>query len=42
MMGDCIKETVFELLGTFFGLGGIIIDTTNLYRGGQSEKQIGE
>lgn len=41
-MGDCTKEMVFELLDTFYDLGGNFIDTANMYQGGQSEQWIGE
>lgn len=41
-MGECSKETVFELLDTFYDLGGNFIDTANVYQGGQSEEWIGE
>ncbi|KAI1120272.1 putative norsolorinic acid reductase [Nemania abortiva] len=41
-MGECSKETAFELLDTFYDLGGNFIDTANAYQGGQSEQWIGE
>ncbi|RDL29997.1 Aryl-alcohol dehydrogenase (NADP(+)) [Venustampulla echinocandica] len=41
-MGECSKETVFELLDTFYDLGGNFIDTANVYQNGQSEEWIGE
>lgn len=41
-MGACTKETVFELLDTFYGLGGNFVDTANAYQDGQSEEWIGE
>ena len=41
-MGECTKETSFELLDTFYDLGGNFIDTANAYQGGQSEEWIGE
>lgn len=41
-MGVCSKETTFELLDTFYDLGGNFIDTANAYQGGQSEQWIGE
>lgn len=42
MLGECNKETTFELLDTFYDLGGNFIDTANAYQGGQSEQWIGE
>ena len=42
MMGECTKETAFELLDTFYDLGGNFIDTADVYQGGQSEEWIGE
>ena len=42
MMGECTKETAFELLDTFYDLGGNFIDAANAYQGGQSEQWIGE
>lgn len=41
-MGECTKDTAFELLDTFYDLGGNFIDTANAYQGGQSEEWIGE
>jgi aryl-alcohol dehydrogenase-like predicted oxidoreductase len=41
-MGDCTKDTAFELLDTFYDLGGNFVDTANVYQEGQSEKWIGE
>jgi aryl-alcohol dehydrogenase-like predicted oxidoreductase len=41
-MGDFTKEEAFELLDTFYELGGNFIDTANVYQGGQSEEWIGE
>ena len=41
-MGECTKETVFELLDTFYDLGGNFVDTANAYQDGQSEEWIGE
>ncbi|KEF51616.1 uncharacterized protein A1O9_12251 [Exophiala aquamarina CBS 119918] len=41
-MGECTKENAFELLETFYNLGGNFIDTANQYQGGQSEEWIGE
>jgi aryl-alcohol dehydrogenase-like predicted oxidoreductase len=42
MFGECTKEIAFELLDTFYELGGNFIDTANVYQGGQSEEWIGE
>jgi aryl-alcohol dehydrogenase-like predicted oxidoreductase len=42
MMGECSKETAFEILDTYYDLGGNFIDTANAYHGGQSEQWIGE
>ena len=42
IMGECTKETAFELLDTFYDLGGNFIDTANAYQDGQSEEWIGE
>ena len=42
MFGDCSKEEAFELLDTFYDLGGNFIDTANVYQGGDSEEWIGE
>ncbi|KAK6859836.1 sterigmatocystin biosynthesis dehydrogenase stcV [Apiospora arundinis] len=41
-MGECTKEMAFDLLDTFYNLGGNFIDTANMYQGGQSEQWIGE
>lgn len=41
-MGECTKETAFELLDAYYDLGGNFIDTANAYQGGQSEEWIGE
>ncbi|KAL1967373.1 hypothetical protein VTN77DRAFT_3157 [Rasamsonia byssochlamydoides] len=42
IMGECTKEMAFELLDTYYELGGNFIDTANAYQGGQSEQWIGE
>jgi aryl-alcohol dehydrogenase-like predicted oxidoreductase len=42
MMGECTKKTAFELLDTYYDLGGNFIDTANTYQEGQSEEWIGE
>jgi aryl-alcohol dehydrogenase-like predicted oxidoreductase len=41
-MGECNKETSFEILDTFKKLGGNFIDTANGYQDGQSEEWLGE
>ncbi|TGO13417.1 hypothetical protein BTUL_0070g00470 [Botrytis tulipae] len=41
-LGECNKETSFEILDTFKGLGGNFIDTANGYQAGQSETWLGE
>lgn len=42
VFGECTKDTAFELLDTFYDLGGNFIDTANVYQYGQSEQWIGE
>jgi aryl-alcohol dehydrogenase-like predicted oxidoreductase len=41
-MGECSKETAFEILDYFFSQGGNFIDTANGYQEGQSEMWLGE
>ncbi|KAJ8128525.1 hypothetical protein O1611_g5109 [Lasiodiplodia mahajangana] len=41
-MGECSKETAFEILDHFFNHGGNFIDTANGYQAGQSEMWLGE
>ncbi|KAL5324869.1 hypothetical protein ACEPPN_005988 [Leptodophora sp. 'Broadleaf-Isolate-01'] len=41
-MGECNKETSFEILDTFKSLGGNFIDTANGYQDGESEEWLGE
>ena len=41
-MGDCTKETTFEMLDYFFEQGGNFIDTANNYQNEESETWIGE
>ncbi|PYH98718.1 Aldo/keto reductase, partial [Aspergillus ellipticus CBS 707.79] len=41
-LGAVTKETAFELLDTYYELGGNFIDTANAYQAGQSEQWIGE
>ncbi|KAK9458697.1 NADP-dependent oxidoreductase domain-containing protein [Lipomyces oligophaga] len=41
-MGECSKDTAFEILDTFKSLGGNFVDTANGYQDGQSEQWLGE
>ena len=41
-MGECSKETAFEILDHFYDNGGNFIDTANNYQQEESEKWIGE
>jgi aryl-alcohol dehydrogenase-like predicted oxidoreductase len=41
-MGECSKETTFEILDYFFEKGGNFIDTANAYQGEESEEWLGE
>ena len=41
-VGECNKETSFEILDYFFDNGGNFIDTANNYQGEESEKWLGE
>lgn len=41
-MGDCSKETAFEILDTFKTHGGNFVDTANGYQNGESEEWLGE
>lgn len=41
-MGECSKETTFEVLDYFFDQGGNFIDTSNNYQDEESELWIGE
>ncbi|CAD6440553.1 1d13c748-07be-4ada-a05a-8dc7a42727d4 [Sclerotinia trifoliorum] len=41
-LGECNKETTFEILDTFKSLGGNFIDTANLYQNGESETWLGD
>jgi aryl-alcohol dehydrogenase-like predicted oxidoreductase len=41
-MGECNKETSFEILDIFKSLGGNFIDTANGYQDGESEEWLGE
>lgn len=42
MMGECNKQTTFEILDYFFENGGNFIDTANNYQSEESETWIGE
>ncbi|OCK93035.1 Aldo/keto reductase [Cenococcum geophilum 1.58] len=42
MMGECNKQTTFEILDYFFENGGNFIDTANSYQAEESETWIGE
>jgi len=42
VMGECTKETAFEMLDFFYEQGGNFIDTANGYQDEQSEEWIGE
>ncbi|KAL3447064.1 NADP-dependent oxidoreductase domain-containing protein [Aspergillus insuetus] len=41
-MGECSKETTFQILDRFFDKGGNFIDTANAYQDEQSEMWLGE
>ncbi|KAL3419641.1 Norsolorinic acid reductase B [Phlyctema vagabunda] len=41
-LGECSQETAFDILDTFYKLGGNFIDTANGYQQGQSEEWLGE
>jgi aryl-alcohol dehydrogenase-like predicted oxidoreductase len=41
-MGECSKETSFQILDTFYENGGNFIDTANFYQGEDSENWVGE
>ena len=41
-MGECSKETVFEILDYFYDNGGNFLDTANNYQNEESEMWIGE
>ena len=42
VMGECSKETAFEMMDYFYENGGNFIDTSNNYQNGESEEWIGE
>lgn len=41
-LGECSKETAFEMLDAFYAAGGNFIDTANAYQAGESEIWLGE
>lgn len=41
-LGECTKETAFEMLDYFYEQGGNFIDTAVNYQSGESEQWIGE
>ena len=41
-MGECSKETTFEILDYFYDQGGNFLDTSNNYQNEESETRIGE
>ena len=41
-LGECTKETAFDMLDYFYDNGGNFIDTANNYQGEESETWIGE
>lgn len=41
-MGECTKDTAFEILDYFYSQGGNFIDTSNSYQDGESEEWLGE
>jgi hypothetical protein len=41
-LGECNKETTFEILDHFYSQGGNFIDTANGYQNGESEVWVGE
>lgn len=41
-VGECTKDTAFEMLDTFYNAGGNFIDTANFYQDEDSEKWLGE
>lgn len=41
-MGECSKDTAFEILDHFYSQAGNFIDNANQYQLGQSEEWLGE
>lgn len=41
-MGECSKETAFEILDFYYSQGGNFIDTANGYQAEESEQWLGE
>lgn len=42
MLGQCSKQTAFDILDHYFDQGGNFIDTANSYQGGETESLLGE
>lgn len=42
MLGECNKETAFQILDAFYEAGGNFIDTANFYQNEQSETWLGD
>ena len=42
MMGECSKQTTFDILDHYFEQGGNYVDTANSYHDGQTEMWLGE
>jgi len=42
VLGECTKETAFEIMDHFYSQGGNFIDTANNYHNGESEEWVGE
>src|SRR3569833_2122516 len=42
VLGECTKETAFEIMDHFYSQGGNFIDTANNYHNGESEEGVGE
>lgn len=41
-MGECDKDTSFQILDAFFDAGGNFVDTANAYQSEESEIWLGE
>ncbi|KAK5715731.1 hypothetical protein LTR17_016719 [Elasticomyces elasticus] len=41
-MGECSKETAFEILDLYYTQGGNFIDTANFYQDGETQEWLGE
>ncbi|KAL7750172.1 hypothetical protein RI367_004344 [Sorochytrium milnesiophthora] len=42
LVGECSKESAFEIMDAYYDAGGNFIDTANNYQAGESEQWIGE